>query len=168
MRSTYGVHVIWCHLFSNLLSNSPISRDLSCDYTITLWLMWQHDWSTLTLVVLKIEKWKINQKENKMRKKNKINKVYFLQSWHLSPFHKLLPPVWTVSDIELKSTVIFIYFHYLIILFKHCKITQTLYRVFSFPSLNFYLVFYYWNTCLEICFDYFFCYFIYLRLVITL
>ena len=44
--------------------------------------MWQHDWSTLTLVVLKIENQKINQKENKNEKKNKISQVYFLQSWH--------------------------------------------------------------------------------------
>ena len=44
-----GVHVVWHHLFSNLLLNSPKSCDLSCDYTIRLWLMWQYDQSVLTL-----------------------------------------------------------------------------------------------------------------------
>jgi len=47
------------------------------------------------------------------------------------------------------------------------KITWTLCRVFSFPNLNFYIVFYYWNTHSEICFNYSFYYFMYLRLVIT-
>jgi len=37
--------------------------------------MWQCDQSTLTLVVLKIENIKINQKENKNEKTNKINQV---------------------------------------------------------------------------------------------
>jgi len=37
--------------------------------------MWQRDQSTLTLVVLKIENIKINQKENKNEKTNKINQV---------------------------------------------------------------------------------------------
>ena len=69
---------------------------------------------------------------------------------------------------ESKSVVIFICFHCLIIFFKLHKITQTLCRVFSFPNLNFYLVFHYWNTCLDICFNYFFCYFMYLRLIVTL
>ena len=48
-------------------------HNLSYDYAIKLWLMWQHDQSTLTLVVLKIENWKINWKENK-RWKEKYNK----------------------------------------------------------------------------------------------
>jgi len=67
-----------------------------------------------------------------------------------------------------KSVVIFICFHCLITFFKLCKFTWTLCRVFFSPNLNFYVVFHYWNTCLEICFSYSFCYFIYLRLVITL
>ena len=68
-------------MFSNLLLNSSKSCDLSCDYAIR-WLMWQHDWSTLTLVVLKIENRKINQKENKNWKEKKINQVHLLRSWH--------------------------------------------------------------------------------------
>ena len=56
----------------NLLLNSPKSYDLSCDYAIR-WLIWRHDWSTLTLVVLKIENRKINQNENKKWKEQKIN-----------------------------------------------------------------------------------------------
>ena len=67
-----------------------------------------------------------------------------------------------------KSVVIFIHFHCLIIFFKLHKFTWTLCRVFPSPNLNSYVVFHYWNTCSEICFSYFFCYFMYLRLVITL
>jgi len=67
-----------------------------------------------------------------------------------------------------KSVVIFICFHCLIIFFKLCKFTWTLCRVFPSPNLNSYVVFHYWNTCSEICFSYSFCYFMYLRLVITL
>ena len=37
------------------------------------------------------------------------------------------------SLFELKSTVIFIYLHHIIIFFKLCKITWTLHGVFSFP-----------------------------------
>ena len=70
--------------------------------------------------------------------------------------------------IESKFTVIFICFYCLIIFFKLHKITQNLHRVFFSPSLNSYLVFHYWNTCSEICFNYSFCSFIYLRLVINL
>ena len=55
-----------------------------CDYTIRLWLMWQHDRSTLTLVALKIENRKINRKKIK-NEKNKINQVYLLWSWQV-PF----------------------------------------------------------------------------------
>ena len=64
-----------------------------------------------------------------------------------------------------KSVVIFICFHSLITFFK---LTWTLCRVFPFSNLNFYVVFHYWNTWSEICFSYSFCYFMYLRLVITL
>jgi len=39
---------------------------------------------------------------------------------------------------------------------------------FILSNLNSYLVFYYWKIHSEICFNYFFCYFMYLRLVITL
>jgi len=47
--------------------------------------MWQRDRSTLTLVVLKIENRKINQKENKKwKEKNKINQVQLPQSWQVS------------------------------------------------------------------------------------
>ena len=45
--------------------------------------------------------------------------------------------------IKSKSTVIFICFYCLIIFFKLCKFTQTLYGVFPSPSLNSYVVFYY-------------------------
>ena len=44
---------------------------------------------------------------------------------------------------ELKSTVIFIYVHCLIISFKLCKFTWTLCEVFPSPNLNSYLVFHY-------------------------
>ena len=53
--------------------------------------------------------------------------------------------------IESKSVVIFICFYCLIISFKLCKFTWTLCRVFLSLSLNSYIVFYYWNTHLEIC-----------------
>ena len=69
---------------------------------------------------------------------------------------------------ESKSVVIFIFVYCLIIFFKLHKFTWTLYKVFPFSNLSFYIVFYYWNTHLEIYFNYFFCYFIYLRLVIPL
>ena len=46
------------------------------------WLMWWRDWSTLNLVVLKIENRKINRNKNRNKKKNKINQVYLLWSWH--------------------------------------------------------------------------------------
>ena len=42
---------------------------------------------------------------------------------------------------ELKSVVIFIFVHCLIISFKLHKFTQTLYRVFPSPNLNSYIVF---------------------------
>ena len=63
-----------------LLPRSSKSCDLSCDYAIKLWLMWQCDQSILTLVVLKIENRKINRKENKNGNKNKISQVHFLRS----------------------------------------------------------------------------------------
>jgi len=87
---------------------------------------------------------------------------YLIMDLIPSKFHSYL------ALFESKSMVIFICFHCLIIFFKLCKITQTLCGVFSSSNLNSYLVFYCWNTCLEICFNYSFCYFIYLRLVITL
>ena len=65
MYMTWGQHVLSMlydiTLFQNFLLHSPKSYDLSCDYTINLWLMWQCDQSTLILVVLKIE----NEKKNK-------------------------------------------------------------------------------------------------------
>ena len=48
-----------------------------------------------------------------------------------------------------KSAVIFIYFYHLII-FKLHKFTWTLCGVFLSSSLNSYIIFYYWNTHLEI------------------
>ena len=49
-----------------------MSHDLSCDYAIKLWLMWQRDQLTLTLVVLKIEnRKKIENKNKNKKKKNK-------------------------------------------------------------------------------------------------
>ena len=68
---------------------------------------------------------------------------------------------------ESKSAVIFICIYCLIIFFKLCEFTQNLCGVFPSSNLNSYIVFHYWNTCLKICFNYFFCYFIYLRLAIT-
>ena len=67
MRSTYSVHVIWYHFVpepSTLFSQVPWSM---------LWLhpqMWPIT-SNPNLRVLKIEKWKITRKKNKMRKKIK-------------------------------------------------------------------------------------------------
>jgi len=87
---------------------------------------------------------------------------YFIMNLIPSNFHVYL------VLFESKYMVIFICFHCLIISFKLCKITQTLHRVFFSLSLNSYLVFHYWNTCSEICFNYSFWYFMYLRLVITL
>ena len=75
MRPTCGVHTVWHHLFLNFLLNSPKSCDLFCDYTIRLWLMWQHDQSTLTLVVLKIENRKIKQNKRKIKMKSKMDKT---------------------------------------------------------------------------------------------
>ena len=48
--------------------------------------MWQCDWSTLTLVVLKIENRKINQNENE--KINKINQVQLSRSWQVREVQK--------------------------------------------------------------------------------
>ena len=87
---------------------------------------------------------------------------YFIMDLIPSKFHSYL------ALFESKSMIIFICFHCLTIFFKLCKITQTLSTAFSSPNLNSYLVFHYWNTCSEICFNYSFYYFIYLRLVITL
>jgi len=92
MRSTCGVHVVWCHLFSNLLLNSPKSCDQSCDYVINLWLMWQCDRQTLTQVVLKIEKINEKEKENKIKWKEKIKMKFTVNDldtphfWHLAPW----------------------------------------------------------------------------------
>ena len=69
---------------------------------------------------------------------------------------------------ESKSVVIFICIHCLIISFKLRKFTQNLRGVFLSLNLNSYIVFYWWNTRLEICFSYSFCYFMYLRLVTPL
>jgi len=87
---------------------------------------------------------------------------YFIMYLILSNLHGYL------ALIESKSTVIVICFHCLIIFFKLHKFTQTLHRVFPSPSLNSYIVFHYWNIHSEICFNYSFCYFMYLRLVNTL
>ena len=62
---------------------------------------------------------------------------YFIIDLIPSKFHGYL------ALFELKSTVIFIYFCLPTLLFKLCKITQTLCRVFSSPNLSSYLVFYY-------------------------
>ena len=48
------------------------SCDQSCDYAIKLWLIWQHDWSTLTRVVLKIETKRKMKNKNKIKWKKKI------------------------------------------------------------------------------------------------
>ena len=87
---------------------------------------------------------------------------YFIMNLILSNWHGYL------ALFESKSAVIFICFHCLIISFKLCKITWTLCGVFSSLNLNSYLVFYYWNTHLDIYFNYSFCYFIYLKLMIAL
>ena len=63
---------------------------------------------------------------------------YFIIDSIPSKFHSYL------ALIESKSIVIFICFCCLII-FKLCKFTQTLHKVFSSPNLNSYLVFHYWN-----------------------
>ena len=65
-----------------------MSHDLSCHYAIKLWLIWQCDWSTLTLVVLKIENRKINQNKNENEKINKINQVQLSRSWQVREVQK--------------------------------------------------------------------------------
>ena len=70
---------------------------------------------------------------------------YFTMDLILSNLHDYL------ALIKLKSMVIFICFYCLIISFKLHKFTWTLHRVFSFSSLNSYVIFHYWNTCSEIC-----------------
>ena len=70
MRPTYSIYVVWYHLFQNFLHPSSRSCDQYCDYTIRYdWC----DWPPLTLIpsVLKMEKWKINQKESENKKGNK-------------------------------------------------------------------------------------------------
>ena len=61
---------------------------------------------------------------------------YFIMDLILSKVHSYF------TLFESKSVVIFIFVYCLIISFKICKITRTLHRVFLFPNLNSYIVFY--------------------------
>ena len=76
MCMTWGQHVLLMLYnvtsFQNLLLHSLKSHDQSCDYAINLWLMWQCDWSTLTQVVLKIEKEKEKERKIKLKEKRKL------------------------------------------------------------------------------------------------
>ena len=66
MRPACVVYAVWRYFIPK--PSTSFSHDQSCDYAITLWLMWQCDWWTLTWVVLKIKE---KEKKNKVKRKNK-------------------------------------------------------------------------------------------------
>ena len=99
-----------CCMMLSVLLNFPKSCDLSCDFAIR-WLVWWHDQSTLTLVVLKIENGKINWKENKNKNKNKINQVQLSQSWQQNYNSPLKSIPWALYCLGCKFVLPYKQFH---------------------------------------------------------